>query len=482
MVMEEFREKEGGKAIWVSDDTNGNPRGKELPTYSLDEIAEHDQPDDCWIIIQDNVYDLSKWVKFHPGGHLPLENMAGHDATDAFENYHPNYVYTKKLPNFLIGRVKSSTKPDSELMKDFRALRQRLLKEGKYETRASFYVWTGLWVASLFAAALYFTLTGETFNMRMLGAALLGCFWQQLAFLGHDLGHNAVTHVKRWDNFIGIVAGNVLGGVSLGWWKWSHNVHHIVTNSIDHDPDIQHLPIFAVTSAIFTEGKFYSSFHEKWMVLDKVGQFLVSKQHILYYPVMALARFNLYLQSFILLGSRERWQYKNLEWLGLIGFWVWFIALMRTLPTNGELVCYLLLSHAIAGVLHVQITLSHFSMPAYFGRPDYKNDESCWVRKQLATSMNVYSYWWNDWFHGGLQFQIEHHLFPRLPRHNLRYAMPLVKELCRKHNVHYHQPGFFRANWEIIQGLRAAAVQAAKFPVEGAFFQSMLWEGANARG
>lgn len=146
---------------------------------------------------------------------------------------------------------------------------------------------------------------------------MLGTFWQQLAFVGHDLGHNGITHVQAVDNIIAVVLTPFLG-ISIGWWKRSHNVHHIVCNSIDHDPDIQHLPAFAVTTEIFPG--FFSTYHMKEFVFDPVSRFLVAYQHWLYFPVMGLARVNLYIQSIILLLSREKVDYKFLEILGTIGF------------------------------------------------------------------------------------------------------------------------------------------------------------------
>jgi acyl-lipid Delta6-acetylenase / acyl-lipid (9-3)-desaturase len=67
-----------------------------------------------------------------------------------------------------------------------------------------------------------------------------------MAFLGHDIGHNAVSHDWNTDNNVGLFVGNLFTGIGIGWWKRSHNVHHICCNSIEHDPDIQHAPIFAV--------------------------------------------------------------------------------------------------------------------------------------------------------------------------------------------------------------------------------------------
>jgi delta8-fatty-acid desaturase len=60
--------------------------------------------------------------------------------------------------------------------------------------------------------------------------------------------------------------------------------------------------------------------------------------------------------------------------------------------------------------------------------------------------MNIESNWLTDWFHGGLQFQIEHHLFPRVPRHNLRAVQPHVKAFCARHHLPYVSVTFAEAN------------------------------------
>jgi sphingolipid 8-(E)-desaturase len=69
-----------------------------------------------------------------------------------------------------------------------------------------------------------------------LSAVFLGAFWHQLTFTAHDAGHLAITHSYRIDSWIGIFIGNLLGGISIGWWKHHHNIHHLVTNSPEHDP------------------------------------------------------------------------------------------------------------------------------------------------------------------------------------------------------------------------------------------------------
>mmetsp|Transcript_19728 Transcript_19728/g.41220 ORF Transcript_19728/g.41220 Transcript_19728/m.41220 type:complete len:494 (-) Transcript_19728:74-1555(-) len=469
-----------GKSVWVPTAMKETRRdGSPLPKYTMEEIGRHNKPDDLWLVVDNRVYDVSKWAKHHPGGHLCMENVAGADATDAFENYHPAYVYESKLPRFLIGTV--TNYKDCDFVAEFRTMRQRLLAEGKFETDMSFYVAQFMWGASLMFMGFYLVLSFQSFWAHMLGAVFFGALFQQIAFIGHDIGHNGISHIKSVDNIVSIFIANLIGGISMGWWKWSHNVHHVITNSVEHDPDIQHLPIFAVTKKIFRP--FFSTFHNKVMSLDSAARALVSIQHYLYYPVMALARFNLYAQSYILLFSNETWPYKWLEWPCIMLYPVWFGYFLSFLPSWTEIVLFLLISHSLAGILHVQITLSHFSMDTYYGRKKFDSHEDNWFKMQLDTSMDVASNHLTEWFHGGLQYQIEHHLFPRLPRHNLKYAAALVKEFAEKHGVRYHRPGFIQANREIIAALAKAAREVKDAPNgKEAFKNSMLWDGMNARG
>ena len=118
----------------------------------------------------------------------------------------------------------------------------------------------------------------------------------------------------------------------------------------------------------------------------------------------------------------------------------------------------MLLSHVLAGVLHVQICLSHFARDTYHGKA-YNGEEDEWFRMQCLTTLNIDCPWWMDWFHGGLQFQIEHHLWPRLPRHNLRHAQTLVKAFCKKHGVVYHNLPWIPAQIELIRCLKDAALK-----------------------
>jgi len=130
-----------------------------------------------------------------------------------------------------------------------------------FKTDYTFYYGIALRILIIACSSLYLTLACEGFWAHLFGAVLLGAVWQQGAFIAHDLGHNGVTHIQSIDYLLGVFVGNFIGGISVGWWKRSHNTHHIVCNSVEHDPDIQHMPVFAVARDMLKG--FFSTYHMK---------------------------------------------------------------------------------------------------------------------------------------------------------------------------------------------------------------------------
>lgn len=417
--------------------------------FSMAEIALHAKQGDVWIAIDGKVYDLSGYTGSHPGGAGPMLAMAGRDATDAFHNYHPAPVY-KMLKNFYVGEVQedpNENEKTSKFVKGHRALRQKFLEEGLFETHFSYYVGQVTWYFCLLATALYLTLTGTSAISRLFGACVMACFFQQLAFFGHDLGHNAVTHIRKVDSLIGVVFGPLLSGISLSWWKHTHNVHHVACNSVDIDPDIQHLPVMAVCIQMLHH---FRETNKPHYIIDTITRWLVSSQNYTFYPIMfVVARYNLYIQSLLLLFRYPKVPLRGLEISATVIYFVWFGLLLSTLPTPTERVLYVVISHCVSGILHIQIALSHFAMPTYRGQA-YNDDSDEWFRMQLRTTQNIDCSPWMDWFHGGLQFQIEHHLWPRMPRHNLRKVRKVCKQFCKEHGVQYNELSFFEA----VKGLK----------------------------
>jgi delta8-fatty-acid desaturase len=336
-----------------------------------------------------------------------------------------------------------------------------------------FYLKNVLFQFTLLGIVLYLLSTTTSLLPLLVAGVAMGFYFQQVAFIGHDAGHHLITHDQDTDEKIGFVVGNTISGISIGWWKRSHNAHHVVTNSVNCDPDIQHLPVFAITDKFFKP--VMSTYHDKIFFFDKISKFFVSNQHLLYYVIMGVARFNLYVQSFIHILTRETGRRQKLELVTMAIFWCWFSLLVSLIPTLSGRVIFVLLSHFIAGLLHVQITISHFSMATYHGLPSGTYQRDSFFISQMATTMNVNCYPHLDFFHGGLQFQIEHHLFPRVSRPYLRVLSKKIQKLCKKQDVPYCTHSFYEANKEVISSLKETAEKAQ-------CLSSFIWDGINAVG
>ncbi|KAJ5462365.1 hypothetical protein N7530_010570 [Penicillium desertorum] len=329
----------------------------------------------------------------------------------------------------------------AEVISKYRQLNERLQSDGLYQCPYSSYAvefiryWT-LFV--LFLACLHY-------SYYTLSSIFLGLFWHLLSFLVHDAGHLSITHGFHTDSCIGIFVADFIDA----------------TNSPEHDPDIQHMPFFAISSRFF--GSLRSTYYDRDMPFDAASRWFIKHQHYLYYPILLMGRFNLYRLAWsYLLDPKQSprrgsaWWHRYLEVTGLVFFWYWYgyRTLYLSIPTWSSRITFLFISHMVTAPLHVQLTLSHFAMSSVDG-----GVHESFAQKMVRTTMDVDCPPWLDFMHGGLNFQVVHHLFPRLPRHNLRRAQKYVKEFCEDVGIPYVIFTFTRRNKEVISRLGEVAEQ-----------------------
>ncbi|KAI9732859.1 MAG: hypothetical protein M1834_003798 [Cirrosporium novae-zelandiae] len=346
----------------------------------------------------------------------------------------------------------------NEIIAKYRLLDNRLHAEGLYNCNYSAYAKELPRYIFLFGMMILCLRWGWYTTSGL----FLGVFWHQLVFTIHDAGHMGITHNFTVDTVIGMIMANFFGGLSLGWWKHNHNVHHLVTNAPEHDPDIEHLPFFAISHKFFTSLR--SSYFERIMPYGDFSKFILPYQAYLYYPLLTFGRFNLYALSWghLIRGTGPKkgaaaW-HRHFEIVGEIVFWIWFGygIVYRTIPTYPYRLAFVLASHMVTMPLHVQFTLSHWAMST----ADLGPNES-FPQKMLRTTMDVDCPPWLDFFHGGLQFQAIHHLYPRVPRHNLRRVQKLVMGFCEDVGIPYALYGFVDGNKEVLGRLEEVGRQAA---------------------
>jgi fatty acid desaturase len=275
---------------------------------------------------------------------------------------------------------------------------------------------TGLLYAGTWYAV---TLVGDSWYQTIV-AAVLGIAFTQVAFLGHDGGHQQIAAKRVGNDVVGLVAGNLLTGLSIGWWVGKHNRHHSNPNKEHHDPDIgEGVLAFTTGSVARRTGGF--------------GRAITRYQAFLFFPLLTLEGFNLHVASIQWLRTARRDRSRTLE------------LLLLTVHLTAYLGGILLVLSPVKALVFVAIHQGVFGL--YMGcsfAPNHKGmriigSDECldFLRRQVLTSRNVRGGWFTDLFLGGLNYQVEHHLFPNMPRPSLRRAQRLVRAYCEEHRIPY---------------------------------------------
>lgn len=445
--------------------------------YTWAEVKKHHTPSDAWIVYMNKVYNVSDWFD-HPGGAVVFTH-AGDDMTDIFAAFHPPGA-TAMLKDFYIGNlvVESVEHKDDQQHKferGYRELRAQLVKMGLFKSSKLFYAYkcvSTLMLACLAAAMVYYS---DRVEVHIASALLLGLCFQQSGWLAHDYCHHQVFRNRFYNDLFGLFWGNVVQGYSVQWWKNKHNGHHAVPNlhntsaqSQDGDPDIDTMPLLAWSL------KQAQSYRELHSGMDTpLVRFMVKYQAYFYFPILFLARLSWMNESVKMafgLGAasenakmereRQGLKYPLMEQLGILLHYSWMFAVScgfgRFSP--GYSAAYFLLATCSCGLfLAMVFGLGHNGMATYDAeaRPDF------W-KLQVTTTRNIIAghgipQGFVNWFCGGLQYQVDHHLFPQLPRHNLKKAHGLVETFCKEWGVKYHEADMVDGTIEVLKHLDSVA-------------------------
>lgn len=367
-------------------------------------------------------YDVTHFKKIHPGGPI-MNQYIGKDATTVFRAFNHDVSFLNRVKK--IGTYKVAQHPCDV---DFEKLRQYFMERGFFETDYLWYVIKACVAMSWYAASITAVLAFDNFYVHMFGAVLLAFFIQQSGFIMHDSMHKTVSRDHIKDQFIGTFFGTVGFGMSSHWWHDEHIIHHIVTNAIDVttkfvDPQMWELS-WAQNEKLFP-------------LFSGVFQYLFIKiQHITFVPfVVAIGRYEIITDSY---RVERRWY----EWLAIVLHWTWMIALLSQLPSWRERAIFYVILACVEGLFHFQLILSHYCK-AFITMDEFH--QVSWNAFQVLSNMNLETYKFMDWYYGGLNFHIEHHLYPKMARKHLRTAGPYVKAVCEKHGIDYDMLSFVDA-------------------------------------
>ena len=310
----------------------------------------------------------------------------------------------------------TTERPRKAAGSDFAELNRRVTRAGLLERKPAYYA-ARLTVVSLMLIGGWtaFFLIGASW-WNLVTAVFLAVVFTQVALVAHDLAHRQVFRTKRPGEITGRIAGNLGVGMSYGWWMDKHTRHHNNPNHDDLDPDVApEVLIWATQSAWGRRG---------------LKGFVTRHQAGLFFPLLTLLGIDLKWSSIKAL-KRGDMKSRNLEAAMLIIHAVCYLTALFVVLSPLQAIAFLVLHQALFGVyLGMTFAPNHKGMPHPDGTEDF-------LRKQVLTSRNVTGGWLTDAAMGGLNYQIEHHLFPAMPTPNLRKLQPIVESYCAEIGVAY---------------------------------------------
>jgi len=317
---------------------------------------------------------------------------------------------------------------------DFAGLVKRITEQGLMKRRPGYYVariggnavlFTGAWVA--------FALIGDSW-WQMVTAAVLGVLFAQIALVAHDIAHRQVFRLRRPSEFAGRLAGNLCVGMSYGWWQDKHTRHHANPNHEELDPDVTpDILVWSTDQARQARGP---------------ARWIGGRQAYWFFPLLTLEGMNLHVAGVRAL-FRPSLKRRGLE-AALLGVHVAaYLSALFVVLSPGKALVFLAVHQGLFGVyMGCTFAPNHKGMPTMTGddRPDF-------LRRQILTSRNVRGGRFVDLALGGLNYQIEHHLFPSMPTPHLRRAQPIVRGYCAELGISYTESGLIASYAEALRHL-----------------------------
>jgi fatty acid desaturase len=273
-------------------------------------------------------------------------------------------------------------------------------------------------------------------------AALLAVVVAQFGFLGHDAAHRQIFASARWNEWSARVMSAVFAGLSYGWWTHKHNRHHGAPNQEGKDPDIA-AGVLAFTPAV---------------ALPRCGLagWFTRRQGYFFFPLLLLEGVNLHIAGLRALATGRNLKHRRLEGVLVVARLAGYVTILFVTLSPGRALTFLAVQLGLFGVL-----MGGAFAPNHKGMPVVPKDARVdFLRRQVLMSRNIYGGRFTDFAMGGLNYQIEHHLFPNMPRPNLRHAQPLVQAFCTEHGVAYAQTSLLASYIIVVRYLNAVGLRA----------------------
>jgi len=322
--------------------------------------------------------------------------------------------------------------------RDLAALKSELRQAGLFRKRPAYYARKLAEAGALVTVSLGMVVTAGPSPLQLISAVLLAVAFTQIGFLGHDAGHRQVFQSEWKNDALGLAFVPLIMGFSYGWWVEKHNRHHVHPNRLDHDPDID-FPMVIFTPEQLTDR-------------PNRFRFIIRHQALFFFPLLTFLAYSLRRDAIRFLWQR-RSAHRAVDTALLLAHGCWYGALVFSALGLGYGLAFVAVHQAFLGVfLGSAFAINHKGMPI-LGH----TDQLSYLERQVLTTRNLRAHPVTDFWYGPLACQIEHHLFPGMPRCHLRRAAPFVRRFCAARGVAYHETGVAASYREVLGHLHSVS-------------------------
>lgn len=317
----------------------------------------------------------------------------------------------------------------------FIQLREKISAEGLLAKSPAYYFIKTLLLIGLFSLSLFLLISLKNFYFQILNLLFMVISLVQLGLIGHDIAHHQVFTSPKFYAIIGGFCWNFILGVSMSYWNHKHNAHHSFPNKLGADPDLGIPFVFSETQLITRP--ILKKFH-KYQKLYFLPSLLL--------PYLSHSIFGI----FYLIRNIKRGRMTSyIELCLLFLHHTIFIYLFFYVFPAWQALFFSISFYLLIGLyMGIVFAPNHKGMPVLEPHTPYSPVH------QITTSRNIKPNLFIDFWYGGLNYQIEHHLFPTMPRNNLKKARKIVMDFCKFNNIKYHETNMLTSFLEIFKELR----------------------------
>jgi len=335
---------------------------------------------------------------------------------------------------------------------EYAKLSRQVRQAGLLDRRPGYYAWKITATALALAAGwTVFVLAGDTW-WQLGTAVFLAAVFAQIGFLGHDAGHRQIFSTRRANYLLGVVCGNLAVGLSYGWWVSKHNRHHAHPNTEGEDPDIM------IGVLAFSGGRARASRGLRRLIFRYQAWLLI--------PMLFLEAAGLHASSIRAVtagsgrGGAGGGRHRSWEAVLLAAHFAGYLTAVFLVLSPVKAVVFILVQQGLFGFyLGCSFAPNHKGMPVLDAA-----SQADFLHRQVLTSRNVRGGRLTGFALGGLNYQIEHHLFPSMPQPNLRRSQPLIAAFCGEHGLPYTEASLLGSYAQALRHLHTVGRLTRRVP------------------